>query len=203
VSIVRDPKGNKLSCVLLLVVERDERGPRLLRYCHDDETIDLATRDEVPAIADVPTVTRLAEANGGEARPNKPGSPEFLVVWSPTLAETNLKELDEQARDRVERVFGARFQATRDELEKLRTEHAALLVADEEKTIELRLLHRERDPRRFETAVRERVEAATAALEAKVRGAAVENADLKRQIEELQRGKKKLREALDRLKDAT
>lgn len=202
-SIVRDPKGNKLSCVLLRVVERDERGPRLLRYCHDDETINLATRDEAPAIADASTVKRLTAENGGEVRPNVSGSPEFLIVWSPTMAETNLKELDEQARDRVERVFGARFQATRDELEQLRAAHAALMAADEEKTIELRLLHRERDPKRFETAVRERVEAATAALDAKVRSAAVENADLKRQIEELQRGKKKLREALDRLKDAT
>jgi PAS domain-containing protein len=179
---VRDPKGNKLSCVLLLVVERDERGPRLLRYCHDDETMDLATA----GVADE--------------------KPTFYVVWAPsdaTLAETDLSQLDEAARERVERVFGARFQSTRDELERLRAAHAKVVALDEEKTIELRLLHQERDPKRFDTAVRERVDASTAELQTKLRAAAIENADQKRQIEELQRSKRKLRDALDRLKDVT
>lgn len=188
-AIVRDPKGNALSCVLLRVIERDERGPRLLRYCYDDETINLATQEPPPV----------------EGSTWKPAQPTFLTVWSAShdLAETSLELLQSEANAVADRMFGNEIEARDREIEQLRAAHAKLVAVDEEKTIELRMLHQERDPKRFETAVRERVEKATAELEAKLRAAAARDAEQQREIEELKRGKKKLREALDRLKDAT
>lgn len=184
-AIVRDPKGNALSCVLLRVIERDDRGPRLLRYCYDDETINLAGE----AIEGL-------EPEGGR-------TPEFLVTWSPTMAETNLELLQSETNVKADRMFGEEIDARDREIEHLRAAHARLVERDAETTMELRMLHHERDPKRFETAVRERVEKATAELEAKLRSSAVVIENQARKIDELQRGKKKLREALDRLKDAT
>lgn len=178
--VVRDPKGNALSCVLLHVVEKDERGPRLLRYCHDDETFSTV--------------------------PHEDGTPQsFLMVWSANqgLAETSLERLQLEANLNADRMFGCEIEARDHELDQLRAAHAKLVASDEEKTIELRLLHQERDPKRFETAVRERIEAATAELQAQRKQAIAELTEARREIEELKRSKKKLREALDRLKDAT
>ncbi len=179
---VEDPAGNRLTSVVLQVIERDPDGQaRTLRYLHDDETVDLAA----------------ANAAGGPIQ--------FLIVWMAARdvqTEVGLPSLMEQ-------IYSAKAKANeRDEAIKaltndvawVRGEQAKLTVEIEAKTAALRQLQRERDPERIEREVSDRVSKATADLDTRLLVVKQENAQLRRDADELRASKKRLREALDRAK---
>lgn len=174
---VEDPAGNRLTSVVLQIVERDGERPRLLRYMRDDETVDLA--DET--------------------------NRHFMIVWVASdlaRAETGLPALMEQLYD-----VNAQAKALKEgnatlcnDVERVRKQHERITAELEEKTTALRQLQRERDPARVEREVADRVAAATADLETRLSVVKQENHQLRRDADELRAAKRRLREALDRKK---
>jgi hypothetical protein len=137
---VYDPKGNELRLVLLQVVERDERGPKVLQVRHDDETVDLANA----------TVDQR----------------QFYMVWSPVeigqgsfwvkdfVADFYVMKEAHENRDKEKREIEHNIESLRHDIEAVEAENKA-------KTEELRRLQKERDPAVLERLVAERTAAET------------------------------------------
>lgn len=176
---VLDPKGNKLSLVVLQVISRHPDGrPEKLALRYDEE--------------------RFEVSEGAT----------FILVWAAAGdltggGQTALGKLVEDL-DTVKAANASHaLMATelRREADTLHRELKRIQVDNEAKTAELRALQRERDPERLERLIAERVAAATADLEAKLAVSKGIAADLNRTIDELRASKRKLREALDRAKE--
>ena len=172
---VKDPKGNELVSTLLQVVEKDaQERPTVVRVRYDDETIGL--RDTEDPIR------------------------RFYIVWAPkgseilTEGQLRLQQVDlDIARGEV---------AARDQtIATLRRQIAELEKDNEEKTIELRLLNRERDPTRFTSAVNDEVGKRTNHLEHQLDDRNRAITELESQIRELREAKRRLKEANERLKN--
>lgn len=178
---VEDPEGNRLSCVLLQIIERDGDRPRVLRLLRDDETVDLAA-----AAVDGNTVS-------------------FLAVWATTdavRAERGLSALMEDCYKlrEISKERDEICKSLQNDVNFIRQEHVKINAELEEKTAALRQLQRERDPTRIEREVADRVQAATRELEARLSVVKQENHQLRRDADELRAAKRRLRDALDRKK---
>jgi prefoldin subunit 5 len=172
---VTDPNGVELKVTLLHVLESDHHGPTLCRVRYDDESIQLA---------------------------DQPEANQFLLVWaapkSMLTADAIMKDIFE-VKERLVEIEEARKQVAT---------HAQLVVAEatrldaelQEKTAALRDLQRERDPARIEALVAQRVLERTQALEQSVATLKADAEAQRREIGDLRASKKKLREALERLK---
>lgn len=174
---MKDPNGNALRQVLLQIIDKDECGPIMLRVRRDHERIDLSE-----------------------------GTPTFMIVWAPEdqiLGELRLSdvlaELEEVKRQQAEskemRVLQSR------DLARFERDLAAKEKENEQKTAALRELQKERDPERFDRAVKERTAELQRALEAANNAGIRRAADLERRIAELETSKKKLRERISRLEE--
>jgi len=176
---VRDPNGTELVPTLLHVLERDDCGnPTVCRVRYDDEKI-LLERDEPEA----PAAT-------------------FLIVWAPReIGGVTLPIVDVIAKANEAHELRATVDAARRETAMMSIECDRARSELEQKTAALRDLQKERDPQRMERAVQERtVDLQRQLTEARSR-AASEASLLRSRIAELETSKKKLRDALERIKD--
>ncbi len=178
--LIRDPKGNELKLVLLQIMERCDQGPTVCRVRYDHEKIGLAN----------------------------PEQREFLMVWTPV--DSVLGEMRAEDNDTINSLM-----ATQDALgdahkeiadtqklcKQVQAANAALQVEIDQKTTALRDLQRERDPARLEALVQERTKELDTKFAAAQRSSGAEIAQLKSRVTELEASKRKLREALDRIKD--
>jgi len=178
---LRDGQGNELIPTLLHVADRDERGrPTVCRVRYDDERIGLDANDH--------------------ARNT------FLLVWSPVdsqLGELDIKDLAREYETLKERADKMHELAVivRQDIETVKAENARLVAENEQKTVALRELNKERDPERFDKAVADKVDFMTGLLQAKLKVSNEIIAKQESELRELRATKKKLREAIERYKE--
>lgn len=179
---VRDLKGNVLKLILLQVMDRHADGmPLVLHVRREDERIDLtATTPNVP-------------------------TPQFLMVWVPAdsgLSETSVSALVAEL-DAVKELQASaeqlRAQLTID-LNTVTREVQALIEENYTKTEALRVLQKERDPEHVARLVKEQTDKATEKLTTELVAARAQLSGLTSELTEAKVAKKRLREALERLK---
>lgn len=176
---IRDPSGEALYPTVLRVTAMDEqRRPTICRVLYDDEKLTL---------------------------PDDVGENQFLTVWSPRerlLGTDALSLIMRQADELMASIASSKVEIAEamNLTRSVSAERDRLAAECTRKTEALRELQRFRDPSRVELLVAGRVSMATANLEARLAAQQRVIVDKDCEIAELKIAKRRLREALDRLK---
>jgi hypothetical protein len=178
VTRVYDHKGVELLPTILQIKERNEQGaPVLLRVRFDDEKV-------------------------GFVDPNERT---FLIVWAPVGAQHEFPASDLARQFHEAKLLSEQLHTevveTRRMIDQVQREHKALTEENEKKTAALRELQRERDPERLAGLIDSAVRIAGDKAAKEITELRATLATKDSEITELRASKRKLREALDRLKE--